>query len=66
MKHLRLYVWEDTLADYTAGVMFALASSPEEARDEVRRACGHVPEHELAAEPQCYNKPIGFAVWGGG
>ena len=28
----RLYVWEDVLADYTSGIMFAIASSVEEAR----------------------------------
>jgi hypothetical protein len=29
---LRLYVWENVLADYTSGIAFALASSVDEAR----------------------------------
>lgn len=30
---LKLYVWENVLTDYTSGIMFALATSVEEARE---------------------------------
>ena len=63
---LKLYVWHDSLTDWTSGVMFALASGPEEARAAIRAARGSVPKHELEREPTVYDSPIGFAVWGGG
>lgn len=65
-KRLRLYVWEEALQDWTFGVMFALASSPEEARAQIKIACSYVPEHEFDREPVAYDSPVGFAVWGGG
>ena len=64
-KQLKLYVWEDVLTDYTPGIMFALAESPEEARELIREKCDYVGE-ELEQEPECYETPVGFAVWGGG
>ena len=33
---MKLYVWHDVLTDYTSGVMFALAESPEHARETIR------------------------------
>lgn len=65
---LRLYVWANVLRDYTAGVMFALASSPEAARKAIIKA---YPDYDtvvsdLASEPQVVTKTEGFAVWGGG
>ena len=35
---MKLYVWEGVLTDYSSGVIFALASSVDEARVMVRRA----------------------------
>lgn len=66
MTGLKLYVWEKVLVDYTDGVMFALASSAEEARAKVLERCRYVPADDLAKEPQVFDSPAGFAVWGGG
>ena len=63
---LKLYVWEDVLADYTSGVMFALATSAAEARRLIGEKCDYVPPCDLAKEPKCIEKPEGFVVWGGG
>lgn len=65
-RRLKLYVWEDTLSDYTSGVMFAYARNVKEAREQVLAACHYVPKGELETEPAVYEAPIGFAVWGGG
>ena len=65
-KKLKLYVWEDVLTDYTSGVMFALATSADEARSLILKKCDYVPSDDLAQEPKCIETPEGFAVWGGG
>jgi hypothetical protein len=65
-EDLKLYVWEDVLADYTSGIMFALARSESEARELILKNCSFVPDEDLAKEPKVYETPIGFAVWGGG
>ena len=62
---LKLFVWEEVLTDYSDGIMFALAENVEEARAEIRNR-GLVIEVDLAKEPDVYETPIGFAVWGGG
>lgn len=66
MKKLKLYVWEDCLTDYTDGVMFALASSEDEAREQILKSCNYVPPGELAVQPKIIDSPIGYAIWGGG
>lgn len=65
-KTLALYVWHDSLTDYTHGVMFALAGSTAEAREQILKNCAYVPDEHLAREPLVYTAPAGFAVWGGG
>lgn len=65
-KKLKLYVWEDVLTDYTSGVMFALATSVDEARNLILKKWDYVPRDDLAREPRCIEAPEGFAVWGGG
>lgn len=66
-KKLKLYVWENVLTDYTSGIMFALASSPEEARKKILGGqFSAIMKADLMAEPQVFTKPVGFAVWGGG
>jgi hypothetical protein len=73
---LKLFVWTGVLTDYTAGIAFALAESVDHARDVIMQREGHKPYLEeeyhgtlwsdLAAEPDVYERPVGFAVWGGG
>ena len=62
---LKLYVWEGVLTDYTDGIMFALAGSVGEARELILKADKCVRESELKQEPQVFDSPIGFALWGG-
>jgi len=66
-KKLHLYVWEGVLTDYTAGIMFALAESPEEARVLIRKKHGEkIWSCEIDQEPRCVDLPEGFIVFGGG
>ncbi len=67
-KPLRLYVWEGVLTDYTDGVMFALATSPESARKAILKQAGDYDtvRKDLLSEPVVVKKTQGFAVWGGG
>jgi hypothetical protein len=77
---MKLYVWHNTLSDYTSGVMFAMAHSVAEAREVIEpgwaadeaasvsnpsRYLGQV-HNELRQEPTEYTTPAGFAIWGGG
>jgi len=70
---MKLYVWEYVLTDYTDGIMFALANSVEEARELIRKedpvAAGHREsssyQPELLEEPDVYDSPVGFTMWGG-
>lgn len=62
---LRLYVWEDVLADYTSGLMFALAESEDEARRLILIAEPAVPDTDLMENPRVYSHPVGFVVWSG-
>lgn len=71
MKPLKLYVWEDVLEDWSAGVMFALAQDADHARELIRLRAGngigpHSHLHvDLAREPRVIEQPEGFVVWGG-
>lgn len=60
---LRLYVWHDVPGEYTPGVMFALASSLEEAI-KVIGAAYPAAEYDLVKPHVVYADPVGFAVWG--
>ncbi len=62
---LKLFVWEEVLTDWSDGIMFALAENVEQAREEILKK-GSVIDVDLAKEPDVYETPIGFAVWGGG
>jgi len=79
-RNLKLYVWEGVLADYTSGIMFALATSADEARNIVFEKAdkqeydkmiagesfyrGEV-YRDLRGEPKVYESQVGFAVSGG-
>lgn len=66
-EELKLYIWEDVLSDYTSGVMFALASSVEEAREILLAKCGYLPESDLNKTPKVYeNEKMALVLWGGG
>lgn len=64
---LRLFVWHDVLRDHYGGVMFALAHDVDEARELIRKTDRLAGEDkDLARQPNVYDAPVGFAVWGGG
>ena len=68
---MRLYVWHEVLSDYTHGVIFALASSAEEARRvviaQVKEDWQRVSiERAITNDPAVYDSPVGFFVFGGG
>ena len=68
-KKLKLYVWENVLEDYTSGIMFALATDADHARKVILEAGGegmHSVEKDLKQEPDCYEDPTGFFLYGGG
>lgn len=68
-KKYKLYVWEDVLSDYTSGIAFAVAKSPEEAREKVMKVLGggSYLRDELAGAPGEYELDTspGFALYGG-
>ena len=68
-KKMKLYVWEGVLVDYSPGVMFAVATSAEEARQVILKD-HNLPsvQKDLKGTPDEYDlsKPEGFICWGGG
>ena len=58
MAELKLYVWDDCLQDYGTGLMVALASSVDEARELLRERIGYTPgDGSLETEPTVYDQP---------
>ena len=68
-KKLKLYVWDGVLTDWTSGIAFALATSPEEAKQMLIEQGGfkeeyhwngllfdgqNYTEHETATAGWCY------------
>lgn len=66
MAQLKLFVWQDVLRDYTAGIVFALAENADKARKLVRDVHGEYVESEISREPEVFDSPVAFAQWGGG
>jgi hypothetical protein len=65
---MKLYLWEGVLRDWTSGMMFAIASSEEEARAKLLKECSFIPEEDLELEPDVIelDKPFAALCWGGG
>jgi len=73
-NNLKLFVWEDVLADYTPGIAFAIAETKEEAIELI------IQKHQLDStyfpsdfykelreyEPDIYECKAGFYLYGGG
>jgi hypothetical protein len=64
-RRLKLFVWENVLCDYTAGMACALAKNSEEARKLVAEKMGYL-NRDIAAEPRIIEEAEGFYVYGGG
>lgn len=65
-KNYKLYVWEGVLTDYTSGIMFAVATSVEEARKLLLEKCDYIPKEDLYQEPKVITTKKAFVTWGGG
>ena len=65
---MKVYFWDNVLTDYTSGMMVAVASSVEEAREVILKECNYIPKGDLAKEPQVFDidNPCAFICWGGG
>lgn len=63
---LKLYVWDNVLTDWSDGIMFALAESPEHARAVLLQECSYIPSQDLEREPKVFETPVARAIWGGG
>lgn len=69
-KKMKLFVWPGVLTDWSSGIAFALAESPEEAKAIL--VTRGLPERHWqgtmidGVEPQEFNEPCGFFVFGGG
>lgn len=76
-QDLQLFVWEEVLVDYTEGIMFALASSVDEARALIldryepnwRKTNQGYPkgmiQKELEKPYSVHTAPVGFILHGG-
>lgn len=69
---LKLFVWEGVLCDHTAGVIFALARDPDEARRAViRDASQHVYggchwlREGMVEDPTIHDDVTGYFLYGG-
>lgn len=64
---MKLYYWENVLWDWTSGIMFAIASSAEEARATLLKECSYLPAEDLSQEPKVIelDKPFAAFCWGG-
>ena len=70
---MKLYLWEKVLCDYTCGVIFAIATSLEDARRVARETYKNTYwEAEMESdilEPSRIielDSEFGFCLWGGG
>lgn len=71
-KELKLFVWEEVLCNYTAGMMVALAPDVETARELLRAQQAKEyyydeqrVEKDLQKAPLVCTTPVAFYIWGG-
>lgn len=67
-KKLKLFVWKDVFCDYTCGMAFAIGETKEQAIDAIVNVSDYEKDELIRSKCEEYpiDKPIGFAVWGGG
>jgi len=65
---MKIFYWDQVLADYTYGMMVAVAEDVDSARAALLLKCPHIPDHDLFKEPQVFEieKPWAETCWGGG
>ena len=64
-QRLKLYVWEDVLRDWTAGMVVVLAPSEKEAWRVLKKEYELEYHQILGIEPKEVDHPAAFVVWGG-
>ena len=64
-ENLKLFVWEDVLYDYTAGMAVALAPNVEKARQMLLKKIGYA-YGDLLKKPKVRTAACAFYVHGGG
>ena len=65
---MKLYVWENVLTDYTDGIMFAIAPSVKEAREELLKQCNtKMVKDDLKKQPLEFDmtEKAAFIILGG-
>lgn len=79
-KDYNLYVWEDALSDWTEGIIFAYATSVEEARKIIKETGNKkaakygdgyslkdfLSEEKLNAEPKIIKTKTAYLIFGSG
>lgn len=62
----KLFIWDDVLYDYTAGIMFALADTVEDARRLLAVECDYLND-DILKEPKVYDlsEDVARVIWGG-
>lgn len=67
---MKLYIWKEVFSDWTDGIAFAMANSKEEAIELIVKNVwwNESTTHAYLdnKEPEIYETPYGFAIWGGG
>lgn len=66
---MNLYVWEEVFCEWTHGVAFALANTPDEAREKVvasvNESLRDIARLEVSKEPTVWPLGKGYHLWGG-
>jgi len=66
-KALKLYVWQNVLRDYSAGLAVVLAHDEDEAREIMKRDFPeYIAEQLPFSNVEVVTEPTGFYVYGGG
>ena len=63
-KKLKVFLWTGVLTDYTDGVMFAVATTVEEARSMLVEKLGYVP-NRIEQDSQVITDKFAFTLQGG-
>jgi hypothetical protein len=65
---MKLFVWHDFCPDYTSGLAIAIARTEKQAKKQIAKANGYLPDDDRFGVVKVYpiGKPIAFCVHGGG
>lgn len=70
---MKLYIWDDVLADYSGGIAFVMANSVEEAIELLKKSFNETyfdennkTQFDWVTEPKVYDVPTAGWCHGGG